>query len=335
MIEFKDIKDVHLEISTLCNATCPLCPRNLNGYPHNNGYPEVNLTLNMARKIFDANFLQQLTSLRINGNYGDIVMNPEAVDIIEYFRQSNSNLKITVSTNGSARNKDFWKKLAELKVQVSFCIDGLEDTHSLYRQNTSWDTIIKNARTFIESGGYAIWKFIIFDHNKHQIEQCRELANELKFILFQTVNHGRNTGPVFNKYGKLTHTLGKYTGTGNFIEIYTKKKKDMILLEDITSQKTPKNNIICKTQNDKSIYITANGEVYPCCWTGFFPRTYGRGDYHQPVNAQLIPLLDLNNATERPLKDCIDWFNNIKNSWSIPDYNQGRLVVCDDECGSN
>ncbi len=335
MIEYKNIRDVHLEISTFCNASCPLCPRNFNGYPFNDGYPELNLTLENTKKIFSVEFLKQLFSLRINGNYGDIVMNPEAIDIVKYFRESNPDLKIVISTNGSARNKEFWTSLAALKAEVFFCLDGLEDTHKLYRQNTSWKTIIKNASTFINAGGHAIWKFILFDHNTHQVDKCKELSKQMKFAKFQLVDQGRNTGRVFNKDGKLTHTIGNYTGPTDFNVIFFKKKNDLVLLEDITPGRAPKNNIVCKAKEQSSIYVAANGEVYPCCWTGFFPRTFGHGDYHQAVNAQLIPLLTPNNATERPLEDCITWFNNIKSSWDIHTYEQGRLVVCDDVCGSN
>lgn len=64
MIEYKDIRDVHLEISTLCNASCPWCPRTFWGYPYNGGYPELVLTLENAKKIFSHDFLLQLTSIR-------------------------------------------------------------------------------------------------------------------------------------------------------------------------------------------------------------------------------------------------------------------------------
>lgn len=335
MISYSDIRDVHLEISSRCNASCPLCPRNFNGYPHNDGYPELSMTLENAKHIFNPEFISQLTTLRINGNYGDIVMNHEAVDIIKYFRVSNSNLKISISTNGSARNKIFWSSLAKLNVEVSFCLDGLEDTHSLYRQNTSWNTVIKNAVTFINSGGHATWKFIQFDHNIHQIDQCKALSHQLKFKHFQLVDHGRNLGPVFDKNGKHTHNIGNYQGLTEFPILFNKKKTDLVLLEDIIPGKIPKNTINCKTKLKKSIYIAANGEVYPCCWTGFYPRTFGHGQYHQAVNAQLKPLMKPNNAIERPLEECIIWFDSIQNLWNAKTYEHGRLVVCDDACGSD
>lgn len=334
MIQYNDIRDVHLEISSLCNASCPWCPRTFWGYPYNGGYPEHNLTLGDAKAIFKDSFLKQLISIHINGNFGDIVMNPDGPDIVEYFKNANPALQVLISTNGSARDRQFWIKLAQTKAQVSFCLDGLEDTHHLYRQNTSWKTIIKNAKTFIEAGGIATWKFIVFDHNRHQIEQCRQLSTELGFLNFDVVHGDRTVAPVFNKTGKLTHTLGNYTGEKDFKILFHKKKTDLILLEDITPGKKPKSKITCQTQTLKSIYISATGEVSPCCWTGFYPHTYGAGQYHRAVNAQLIPLIAKNNALEHPLEECISWFSNITAQWNSNTYENGRLVVCDDNCGS-
>jgi MoaA/NifB/PqqE/SkfB family radical SAM enzyme len=333
MINFGDIRDVHLEISSLCNASCPWCPRTFWGYPYNGGYPETNLSLAQAKQIFQPEFLTQLKSIRINGNFGDIVMNPEGPDIVDFFYSVNPGLKIFISTNGSARNRNFWQQLAATPAVVAFCLDGLEDTHHLYRQNTSWKKILQNAKTFIKAGGHAVWKMIRFDHNRHQIDQCKALAMSMGFADFQLVEHGRDTAPVFDQQGRLVHVMGNYTGERNFDILLHRKKNDQILLEDISTGRVPAKTISCETKNLKSIYISATGDVSPCCYTGFYPKTYGHGQYHQAANAQLIPLIAKNNALEYPLQDCIQWFKSVENSWKISDYQQGRLVICDDNCG--
>jgi len=330
MIGYSEIRDVHLEISSLCNARCPLCPRNFRGYPYNDGYTETNLTLEQCKTIFKPDFLKQLNRLWINGNFGDAVMNPETPDIVEYFRSCNSELTLEISTNGSARDAQFWQRIAKAGVMVSFCLDGLEDTHHLYRQNTSWSTIVNNARIFIDAGGYAVWKMIKFNFNEHQIEQCRAMAEEMG-MRFDLVDYGRNAGPVFDKHGKLTHVLGYYRGETNFDILFNKKKTDLVLLEDITLVR--KSKISCETKKRKSIYISATGDVYPCCYTGFSPKTYGHGEYLQAVNAQISPLISSNNALDYSLENCIEWFTQIESSWSINDFESGRLVVCDDNCG--
>jgi MoaA/NifB/PqqE/SkfB family radical SAM enzyme len=333
MIHLSEIRSIHLEISSLCNARCPECPRNFRGYPYNDGYIETNLTLESCKRIFTPEFIGQLRHLMINGNFGDAVMNPETPEIVEYFKSHNSRLVVEISTNGSARDKEFWQRLAKSKTIISFCLDGLEDTHHLYRQNTSWKTILHNAKIFIDAGGSAIWKMIKFDHNEHQIAACEELSKELKFDKFDLFDHGRNFGPVYDKHGKLLHVMGKHQGETSFEVNFHKKRTNMVLVEDIVS--TVKSNLDCFTKKNKSIYVSSTGEVYPCCWTGFSPKTYGHGEYLEAVNSQLAPMIKNNNALVYTLEECIGWFNAVEESWKKTSFKEGKLICCNDNCGIN
>ena len=331
MYNLQDIGHVHLELSSRCNAACPLCPRNLNGYPYNDGYVEHDMTLAEAKTIFQPEFVKQLNKIQVNGNFGDAVMNQETVDILEYFRSVSSRLKITMSTNAGARDKAYWESLARLNIEVLFCIDGLEDTHSLYRQNTLYSTVIKNAKIFIAAGGRAVWKMIKFKHNNHQIEQATQLSRELGFYQFQLVDHGRNQGPVFDQHGKLVHVMGD-PPTTDFNKMLQSRSKDEVLLEDISPNRKPC-AINCQVKKQRSIYVSSTGDVYPCCYLGFSPKTYGHGNYHAAANAQFRDFVKENNALEYDLAHCISWFSKIENTWDIPTFEQGRLVICNDVCG--
>ena len=107
------------------------------------------------------------------------------------------------------------------------------------------------------------------------------------------------------------------------------------MLEDIVQDRTPCSSVTCNAVTSRSIYISATGDVSPCCWTGFYPHTYGHGQYHQAANAQLTPLIAENNALEYPLTHCVEWFANIKQQWAKSTYELGRLVICDDNCGTH
>jgi MoaA/NifB/PqqE/SkfB family radical SAM enzyme len=332
MFRYKDIRKVHLELSSECNASCPLCPRNVHGYSYNDGYVEHSLTLDEIKSIFSVEFIQQLDVLLINGNFGDFVMNPQSLPIINYFRQANPCLEIVISTNGGARNKEFWETLACLKVQIFFCLDGLEDTHSLYRINTRYDTVLNNAKTFIAAGGNAVWKFIKFKHNEHQVETAKALSEELGFKFFRIENQGRDRGPVYNKNGELTHVIGASDREfpRRIDSIIEFKKNNIIRLENVTS--TVK-KIKCEVLQDLSIYVDSLGDVYPCCYLGFQPRTYGHGTYMQAANSQVKPLLGENNAIKKPLEECMAWLNNIPPTWDLSSFNEGRLLHCNNNCG--
>jgi len=332
MYSIEEIKHVHLEISSRCNAACPLCPRNFYGYPYNDGYIEHDMTLSEVQQIFHPEFLKQIEEVYINGNFGDAVMNQDTVAIVKYFRLHNPDLHISISTNGGARDCDFWQALASNNAEVIFCIDGMDEVHSLYRQNTLYSTVMKNAKIFLQAGGRAVWKMIDFDHNRHQQHRARQLSEELGFYQFNLVDHGRNQGPVFDKNKNLVHVMGNPPET-NFKVLWKTRTQDTVILEDIATDRTPV-QISCRVKKQKSLYITSVGEVYPCCFLGFSPKTYGHGGYHAAVNAQLTPLIGENNALEKSLADCISWFNKVVSTWEIPTFEQGRLVVCNDVCGT-
>ena len=209
MIKYEKIKAVHLELSTNCNASCPLCPRNFAGMEYNSGYPITELSIADIKQIFSIDFVKQLTSILINGNLGDFMLARDALEIVEYFKTTNPRLQITISTNGSARNSDFWSKLGSFYPTIDFCLDGLEDTHSIYRKDTQFNTILKNAQTFMSAGGRAHWKMIKFDHNEHQIEECRALAKKLGFAKFNLVDHGRNNSHVYDRKGNYLYSIGE------------------------------------------------------------------------------------------------------------------------------
>lgn len=329
--KFNEITKVHIELSSLCNANCPLCPRNLNGYEFNDGYVERNLTLEEVKKIMPVSFIKQLKVILVNGNFGDMLMNPETIDIIEYWRSINPDIEISVSTNGGARKTEFWQRLAELKCIVYFCIDGLEDTHSIYRQNTLYETVIKNAQAFNAAGGQSFWKMIRFDHNVHQIDEAKRRSKELGFHKFLLVDHGRNSGPIFDKHGTHVGNLGDFdTPKVNIINWYNFRTTNKVKLSNVTGTMKP---IRCEVRRDHSIYITCTGEVYPCCYLGFHPRTYGHGHYIEAGNDQLKQILGENNALEHDLEHCIEWFSRISESWNKPSYEEGRLIFCNDSCG--
>ena len=329
MIEYNQIQGVHLEISSRCNAVCPDCPRNFRGVDVIDNYPVCDLKLDQIKKIFSVEFLQQLNNILINGNYGDFVTAHDALSIVEYFYQTNPKLYIEVSTNGSAQPK-IWAKLGKFPVRMGFRIDGLKDTHHLYRQNTDFDLIISNAKNFISAGGHAIWTMIVFDHNKHQIDQCRQMSKDLGFKQFRVIDQApgvRNVFPVFTPDRRLSHVVGDYQGSTDFDFLWQQNiERDPWDNLEYATESYP---IKCKAIESKSIYITSNGEVYPCCWLGFSPLT----DHTNLVNLQMQDFIKENNALEYSIEHAVSWFHHVEKSWSKSSVADGKLVACNDTCG--
>ena len=336
LYQYQDLRRLHLEISSLCNAECPLCPRNFHGYPLNRGYQEHNMTLAEAQQIFPELFLKQLTNILINGNFGDMVMNPQTPDIVEYFRSVNDRAHIEISTNGGARTPEFWQRLAGLGVSVTFCIDGLEDTHSLYRRNTVWSTVLRNAEIYMAAGGSATWKFIEFDHNRHQIEAARDLSRAMGFDHFLLIDKGRNTGPVFDRQGQLVQIMGNYHGPRDLDTLLRGQSTQTESDQESWLRYAPPlaDRIACQVSQDLSIYVNSLGEVYPCCYVGFNPKTYGdRHRYFYYSNQVIAGMITNNSALEVGLEQAMSWFDQVEQSWQKPDYRSGQLTQCNFQCG--
>jgi MoaA/NifB/PqqE/SkfB family radical SAM enzyme len=321
MYKYSDIRHVHLEISTRCNAACPGCPRNLCGVDVIDDFPLHDMRFSEAEQIFTPQFLQQLSNININGNLGDFVTARDGLGIVRYFLEHNPQLKIDISTNAGVRSA-IWSELAGLGVRVSFCIDGLEGTHELYRQQTRWTTVMDNAAAFIQAGGHAVWKMIRFDHNENQVDECRQLSRHMGFEQFQYVDHGRNAFPVFDQKGRYQHNIGVHDQPVEFERVLWlyRDGQDGKYVPELE----PK-TISCQSVANRSVYISATGEVSPCCWLGFYPRTM----YH-PGNDQIAEMLPAsNNALDVGVEQAIAWFNQVEESWS-----GNQLRACNTYCGS-
>ena len=332
MLKLADVRQIQIELTTRCNARCPMCMRNYRGVDYNAGYPVCELSLTDIKKILTPDILTNIQSINFNGNLGDFASAKDGVEIVAYL--IGHGVQIHINTNGSARNSDWWAKLALPGVRIGFALDGLADTHHLYRQDTDWHKIIANAKAFISAGGHAIWRFIPFDHNRHQQDECKKLSREMGFARFENIYDGRDRGPVFDRGGEFSHHIGSAYGPADQIpEVRPMLESHVTWYDSKTfcSEKDSKLlNLRCVHKINKEIYIAADGSVYPCCYLGFYPATMSH-----PGNRELAPMVQQNNALEYPLEHCLEWFESVEQSWSRDSIRQGRTYQCITTCNQN
>ena len=216
-------------------------------------------------------------------------------------------------------------------VSVGFALDGLADTHHLYRQDTDWQKIIDNAKAYIAAGGAAVWRFVPFDHNRHQEQACKDMSRELGFKRFQNIYDGRDRGPVYKRDGEFSHWLGPTQQSAPPIKDMLHSHVTWFKAETIqVPMDTADIKYNCQHKRAQEIYIAADGTVYPCCYLGFYP-----GQMTHPGNEQLWPLVHENNALEYGLEHSMAWFDAVEATWAKASIRDGRLYQCVNSCGAS
>jgi len=316
MYKFSEIKTLHIELTSNCQAKCPMCARNYHGFIDNPYLSVKSLDFNFVKNILSDEFIKQLEYLNLCSNFGEPILYKDLIPLIEYISSINPDLMIDIHTNGSARSAEWWRKLAFVLPKnsiVHFGIDGLEDTHHLHRIGTDYKKIIENAKEFIKAGGRARWNFITFKHNEHQLEDCKTVAKELGFDSFYEKQSNRFIGnpwfDVLDKEGNLIYRL----------ENPTNQQMVVVDKETVKNYKEViKSAVIeCEVETTKSIYIDSQGHLWPCAWMGAVPYIYIKPDditydfqkeNHQTLldRIELFGGKDALDLTKHTIKDIID-----------------------------
>jgi len=277
MLKLNDqkIQVLHLEPTDACNAACPQCLRETDITFDKNDLHH--LTVEQIKSIVDVDTIKNLNKMFMCGTYGDPAAGKHTLEIYRYFRKINPTITLGMNTNGGLRSTAWWTELGQLlntqKDYAIFSIDGLADTNHIYRVNVDYKKVINNAQAFIRAGGNAHWEMLVFEHNQHQVDLAKNLAKELGFKWFRAkVSNRFNVSPV--------EFLQPPQGWNDPI--------------------VSKGNISCRALEESSIYISAKGIIYPCCWMG-------------------------------PTKNSIDEFDNIQKSWNSPAPN----FICATTCTKN
>jgi len=318
MYKLDDIRDIHLELTSKCQARCPMCPRRVHGGILNPLFDLNEITLEQFKSWFSQDFVRQLHALAMCGNLGDPIIAEDCLKIFQYLRELNPSMRLTLNTNGSARNMLWWQELAKHNVRVLFGLDGLGDTHAIYRIDTDFNKIIKNATAFIQAGGHAEWHMLVFKHNEHQVEECRAMSAALGFKLFTPKHTSRfteNGWAVLDDDGRTRYTIYP-----------TQKSLDMIPKKEQSVIDVQPNSINCMAKRSQQIYIGADGAVSPCCWLDLkwgMPMWPKRIDYMDRIGE--FP--NLNTSTLKQIFDS-QIFDRVEGTWD-----NKPLLTCSQQCG--
>ena len=344
MYKLEDIRTIHLEITQNCQASCPMCDRNCNGEGVN---PHINLdelTLEDCKKIFPPEFIKQLNTMYMCGNLGDPIVAQDTLEIFRYFREHNPKMWLSMNTNAGARDAEWWTELARTFGRMGACIfsvDGLRDTNHIYRQGVSWDNVERSMHAFIAAGGRARWDFLVFEHNQHQVEDAKKIANEWGFEKFVAKKTGRFVTSKTEKKDSHQAVSRKGQATTKLKKPDAKYQNRALATQDNIIAKYGSMDeyydvvpINCKVKTEGSLFITAEGLALPCCWTaGRMYKWWMDNPYREQI-WDFIPdktALDARQGLDNVFATGI--FDQIESSWNIIGCSNGKLKVCAMKCG--
>lgn len=349
--------DIFVDITTNCNAGCPMCHRTnpKNKCKTADWLPTIDWSLEQFKKAYPENVIKVARKLTICGTWGDPIINKDFLDIIKYVRETNKNVILSIHTNGSLRNEDFWWELGVIggkKLNVNFAVEGIsQQMHELYRQKTFLNKILNNMQVLSNTQAKVATQTIIFKHNEQHLKEIEKMCYKHGSKYHQHIYTDRtfinNTYSFIDSNGfkkKLERSIPKIPENTSIKlnkNLGIKKENSKINVWYRRRQETKpinSNNISCKWLRDNKILVNPDGQVLPCC---YFANTHFFNSITKIENTLVThPLIKhynqykkSHNVFHNNLLDIIknDWFKKeLPDSWK----SNNPVPQCSKFCGS-
>jgi hypothetical protein len=126
-------------------------------------------------------------------NYGEIFLNPELIEILEFAHRRGVALTADNGTNLNTVRPEVLEGLVKYGFRRLSCsIDGATaETYSKYRVGGDFHAVLENLRTinawkreYRSPYPFLSWQFVVFSHNRHEVQAAKGLAErlEMRFV---------------------------------------------------------------------------------------------------------------------------------------------------------
>lgn len=177
---------IKIDPSNRCQLRCPGCGQASDEFRA--ALPKKGfLTLDDFKQIVDP---LASTTLGISlDQLGEPLLNKDIVSLLEHAKTRN--IGVTIATNLSLRLKDdFLRRLVNSGIdKLMISLDGASsETYEQYRVKGNFDLVLANVRKLADlkrelrsKTPMLLWKFIVFDHNRHEVPLVSKTYKELGF----------------------------------------------------------------------------------------------------------------------------------------------------------
>jgi MoaA/NifB/PqqE/SkfB family radical SAM enzyme len=193
-------RQIRLEASSACQLRCPSCPTTSKATA-----PVIGtgwLTVDNFRKLVDDNPWVEEIEL---SNYGEMFLNPQLPQIMEYAHQRGLVLTCDNGANFNHVGKETLEALVKFRFRSITCsIDGASaDTYGIYRIGGDFNRVIANIRRlnhykerYQSRFPLLTWQFVVFGHNEHELPAAREFARELGMAFYGKLSWDSQVSPI-------------------------------------------------------------------------------------------------------------------------------------------
>ena len=104
--EYSDILELEIELTTFCNAKCPLCYRNYMSFPEKYRKPysrDFNSLIHQLDRYTNLNYVM------VVGSMSEPTLYTQFIELMSYLKERH--IKVEICTNGDTRDNTFWKQL--------------------------------------------------------------------------------------------------------------------------------------------------------------------------------------------------------------------------------
>ena len=273
----------HLELSSKCSLKCPRCSRT----ERPEKFIVTELNIDFIKSVFSYEILKNTKRVILCGGQGDPIYCKDFLKIVKYLK-TNPNINLQIVTNGSYKTKDWWHELSNILNEnddVVFSVDGWDQqSNDLYRVNNDFASILNGINILAENKDVnIIWSTIVFRFNENELDKIKQLAKQNGATHFQVVKSmmfGTHWPVYLNQEG--IDPMEPVNVDSNVSKVLTSDRSNLVNLID----KDRKTNSIKhavkqnykKIENkvadiipscmigERSLYIDAEGILYPCSW---------------------------------------------------------------------
>lgn len=180
---------VIIDTNNVCNLRCLHCPTGRGVSGRQKGF----MTFDSFERIIDE--IGKYIYIVDLFDWGEPLLNREIYEMINY--AENSNICTNIHSNF---NIEFNADVAEHIIRsglsyLTVSLDGADqEVYSIYRRKGDFEKVLENSRLLIDmkkklakQKPHITWQFLVFPHNRHQIEAANQLANELGFDSFRVL----------------------------------------------------------------------------------------------------------------------------------------------------